>query len=160
MKQLILLSEDDIPRLTAISGNIDVDNLTPYIKMAQDTQLKRILTAPLYDKILNDYSKNNLRGVYLNIYNDFVVDLLVYYSAMNVVLFNSFEVSNGGVYQKEPVNADPLGMEDVEKIATRYRQLGASVELEFNKWIRHNKVKEYKNSGCGDNTNYQLSWYF
>lgn len=161
MKKILLLKEDDIPKLTSISGNVDVDSLTPYIKMAQDTELKRILTIPLYNKILEDFESDRLKGKYKIIYEEFVVDLLVYYSAMNIILFNSFRVDNGGVYQYEPKNATPIEMEEIEKIANRYRRLGAAVELSFTDWIRNNKVTEYSNSGnCNAfNNSFKLPWY-
>lgn len=160
MEQLILLREDDVPRLTTISGNLDIDRITPYIKMAQDTQLKRVLGIPLYQKISEDYENDTLVGLYKTIYEQFVVDMLVYYSAMNIVLFNSFKIDNGGVFQYEPDNASPLEMDEVEKVANRYRMLGASVELTFKDWLGSNKVPEYSGSGsCNSSGNtFQMPW--
>lgn len=160
MSNVLLLKENDIPRLSSISGNTDVDILATYIKMAQDGEMKRILTLPLYNKIVADFESDTLSGVYQTIYEQFVVDILVYYSAMNIILFNSFRVDNGGIYQYEPKNATPLEMDEVEKVANRYRRLGAAVELSFNDWIRSNKVKEYANSGsCSAVGNtFKLPW--
>lgn len=162
MSNILLLSENDIPKLSAVSGNIDIDNMTPYIKMAQDTQLKRMLTINLYNKIVADYENDKLKGEYLFIYNNFIVDFLVYYSAMNIVLFNSFKITNSGVHQLEAKNASVLEMKDIEKVANRYRQLGASVELTFNEYMRTSKIKEYRDgNGCNGNSkpSYQFPWY-
>lgn len=160
-KQLLLLRPDDLPMLSSISGNLDLDSTTPYIKMAQDGELKRILGIDLFKKISDDFESDTLSGVYKIIYEEFVVDMLVYYSAMNIILFNSFKIDNGGIYQFEPDNANPLEMDEIDKIANRYRLMGASVELAFTDWIRNNRVEEFPNSGSCNavNNSFKMSWF-
>jgi hypothetical protein len=43
-------------RLTSISGNIDVNKITPSIWISQITDIERVLTKGLYDKILTDFT--------------------------------------------------------------------------------------------------------
>lgn len=159
-KDLLLLSPNDIPRYTNISGSLDIDRMTPHIRTAQRTQIKRILGQKLYDKILKDFGDNTLAGVYKDIYDNYVVDMLVNYSAYSIVLFNGLRVENAGNVYNEPENSTQADMEDVEKIANRYNRLGASIELEFDKWIKNNKVEEYPNSGsCSAKGNtFKLNW--
>ena len=160
MEEILLLNVDDIPRYTNISGNIDVDRLTVGIRTAQRSELRRILGVALYEKIKSDFENGTLDGLYKTIYENFVVDILVNYSAYNIVIFNSLKVDNAGNFYYEPKNARSADMEDTEKIAQRYLKLGASIELEFNNWIKKNKVAEYPNSGsCSSNNNsFKFNW--
>lgn len=161
MKDVLLLSVNDIPKYTNISSNLDVDRITPYILMAQRTELKRILGIDLYNRILKDFEDNTLTGLYETIYNEFVIDILVNYSAYFIVIFNTLRIDNGGNFYYEPDNARSADVEDTEKIANRFSKLGASVELEFYKWLKSNKVPEVKSSGsCSDKGNsFKMNWF-
>ena len=158
---ILLLSVDDIPRYTSISANLDVDRMTPYIRLAQRTELKRILGIELYNKIVTDFSNDSLAGLYKTIYDEFVVDILVNYSAYNIVLFNSLRIDNAGNFFYEPDDSRSADMEDTEKIAARYQKIAAAIELQFYKWLGNNKIKERPDSGscCTANTNtFKLPW--
>jgi len=72
----LLISIDDIARLSGFDGNIDNDSISPFIFMAQNSEIKRILGTELYNKIVNDYENETLTGSYLEIYNEKVNDLL------------------------------------------------------------------------------------
>mgnify|MGYP001421930683 CR=1 FL=1 len=158
-KEVLLLRPDDIPRYTNISGNLDLNRITPHIRNSQRTYIKRVLGKSLYEKILNDFENDTLEGDYENIYEDFVLDMLVNYSAYLIVLFNGLRVENAGNVYNDPDNSTSADMEDVEKIANRYLSLASAVELEFNNWIKNNKITEYPNSGsCKTVTTYSLPW--
>lgn len=161
MEDILLLNVNDIPALTHISGNLDVDRMTVSIRTAQRTELKRILGIDLYNKILKDFSEGTLTGVYKTIYDEFVVDILVNYSAYNIVLFNALRVDNAGNFFYEPDDARSADMEDTEKIASRYQKLAAAIELQFYKWLGNNKVAEIAGSGssCASRSNtFKLPW--
>lgn len=159
-KEILLLKANDIPRYTHISGDLDVERIVSSIRTAQRTEIKRILGLPLYNKILFDFENDILDGDYLTIYQEFVVDMLVNYSAYYIVLFNGMRVENAGNLYNDPENSSSADIEDTEKIANRYNRLAASYELAFNKWISKNKVPEYPNSGSCENKNnsFKLNW--
>ena len=161
MEEVLLLSPDDIFKYTNISSNLDLDRITPHIRNTERTHIRRILGQSLYDKIKTDFENDALDGVYKEIYNNYVVDMLVNYSAYFIVLFNGLRVENAGNLYNDPDNSTQADIEDVEKIAQRYNKLGAAIELEFDKWIKNNKVTEYPNSGsCSTKGNtFQLNWH-
>lgn len=160
MNDILLLSTNDIPMLTSISGNMDLDRISPFIKLTQRNELKRILGTELYNKILLDFENNDLKGIYKTIYENYIIDILVNYSAYNIVIFNGMRIDNGGNYFSQPNNAISATMDETEKIAKRYQQLGAAMELQFNEFVKENKIKEIKGSGCNKNKNsYKFPWY-
>lgn len=161
MEDILLLSVDSIPMYTQISGNLDVDRMTVGIRLAQRTELKRILGIDLYNKILLDFSNDDLQGLYKTIYDEFVIDILVNYSAYNIVLFNALRVDNAGNFFYEPDDARSADMEDTEKIASRYQKIGAAIELQFYKWLGTNKIPERLDSGscCSSKLNtFKMNW--
>jgi len=48
---VLFVSEDTIKKSTTINGNVDVELLLPYIKVAQDIHIHQLLGTDLYDKI-------------------------------------------------------------------------------------------------------------
>ena len=160
-EDILMLSVNDIPARSAVSGNIDVDKIAIGIRTAQRTELKRILGIDLYNKILEDFKNDSLTGIYKTIYDEFIIDMLVNYSAYYIVLFNSLRIDNGGNFYYEPDNARSVDIEDTEKLANRFSKMGAAVELQYYKWLKSNKVPEVKGSGsCESKGNsYKLNWF-
>ncbi|KAA5534297.1 DUF6712 family protein [Paenimyroides baculatum] len=161
-KEIIyLLNQNDLPRLTSISGNIDIDYIKPYVKMAQDSNLKTILGEQLYKKIENDFESDSLAGDYLTIYDEYIVDMLVYYSAYYLISFHNYKISNNGILKASPENQETIDNLDIEKIASKYLQLGASVELRFNQEKHKYNIPELQSKNCGDanSGSYQMNWF-
>lgn len=159
----LLLHDNDIPKLTAISGNLDIDKLKPYIYMAQKIDVKRVLGINLYNKIVEDFENDALTGLYETIYNEFVVDLLVYYSAAQYVAFGGFQIDNGGIFRHQPSSTALLPEDSIDKLITRFNNKGASIELVFNDWIKSNPVAEYPIGGDCSGTGYsqyKFPWHF
>lgn len=152
----LLLKTGDIPRLTKLSGNIDIDSLVPFIYTAQKNEIKRVLGLDLYNKILTDFIADTLADNYLIIYDEFIVDMLAYYSAANYMKFAPYQISNGGVYKHAPENAEIVDSLEVDKLITRYYSLGEGVELVFKEWIKDNPVPEYTQS-C-KNKSFKFPW--
>ena len=94
----ILLKSNDIYKLTSLSGNIELDKLTPYMSIAQNMEIKRVLTENLYNKILNDFDNDTLTGLYETIYEEFVVYLMVHYTASHYLVNAAYFQSNGGLF--------------------------------------------------------------
>lgn len=161
-KQIIyLLNQNDLPRLTSISGNMDIDALKPFIKMAQDSNLKSILGENLYNKIENDFINDSLSGEYKKIYEEYVVDMLVYYSAYYLISLHNYKISNNGVLIASPDAHETIDNQTIEKVASKYLQLGASVELRFNNNKSKFNIPELKQNNCGDSGsgNYKMNWF-
>ena len=53
----LIISIDDISRLSGFDGNIDNDSINPFIFMAQNSEIKRILGVNLYNKILSEFER-------------------------------------------------------------------------------------------------------
>jgi len=98
----LLISIKEIAQLSGFKGSIDNDSIQPFIFMAQDSEIKRILGDNLYTKILTDYSNNALAGPYLDIYTNYIAVIEVYFTCSYWLQLGTFEVSQQGAYLITP----------------------------------------------------------
>jgi len=133
----LLISIDDIARLSGFDGNIDNDTINPFIFMAQNSEIKRILGNDLYTKIVSDYENEVLAGDYLTIYNDYVATILAYFTCSFYLQLGVPKVSQNGVYLVTPEKTEQIFDDKTNKMADKYEKLAIGLE---------NKLIEYLNS--------------
>lgn len=130
MTQLII-SIDDISRLSGFDGNIDNDSINPFIFMAQNSEIKRILGVELYNKIVADYENDTLAGNYLAIYNDYIATILAYFTCSYYLQLGVPKVSQNGVYLVTPEKTEQLFNEKSDKMAEKYEKLATGLEIKL-----------------------------
>jgi len=149
------LKENDIPALTSFAGNIDSDSLKPFIFIAQTTDLKRVLGLLLYEKINTDYIADTLSGVYLTIFDNYVIDMLVYFSCSHYIAMNSSKVSNNGIIKTE----QSTDLKEIDRLSARYNQLANSVMVSFQEYMVNIDIPEY-GKNCEDKVKTNIiGWY-
>lgn len=149
------LKENDIPSLTGFAGNIDSDSLKPFIFISQTTDLKRVLGLTLYDKINTDYIANDLTGVYLIIFDNYIVDMLVYFSCSHYIAMNSSKVSNNGIIKPE----QSTDIKEIDRLSARYNSLANNVLVSFEAYMKTIDIPEYgKSCDIAPKTNI-IPWY-
>ena len=79
MSKALFIQKKDITRFTAANGSIDTDKLLPYIDMAQDIDIQRLLGSKLYDKISADITAapQTLTGNYLTLVDTYIKPTLI-----------------------------------------------------------------------------------
>jgi len=142
----LLLNENDIPELTAFSGNIDADSLKPHIYTAQKNDIKRILGLELYTKVYNEYKADTLADEYKIIYEEYIIDMLVYFSCTNYMAFGGYKTANNGIYKTGAEGATIVDFKEVDVLIGRYRQLAVNVELNFYEYMKTISIPEYLTS--------------
>jgi len=150
---------DLMKRLIKMSGNIGGDELSPSIWSAQVTDIKRILTTPLYEKILADFTADTLTGEYLIIYDEYVSLMLVFYATSHFVMNNSIMITRGGNYKHTAENAINADYKEVDRLSKYYRGMGADFELQFYEYMKDKNLPEYT-IGCNVDTNtFKFGWF-
>lgn len=127
----LIISIDDISRLSSFDGNIDNDSINPFIFMAQNSEIKRILGDDLYNKILTDFENDALTGDYLKIYNDYISVILAYYTCSLYLQLAIPKVSQNGVYLVTPEKTEQIFDDKTNAIAQKYEKLAVGLELKF-----------------------------
>jgi hypothetical protein len=156
----LLLNKNDIPALTALSGNIDADSLNPFIGTAQTNDIKRILGADLYEKILEHYKTDSLLDEYKTIYDDYVVNMLVYFAVCFYLSFGGYKISNNGIYKAAIDGGQAVDIKEVNGLVSRYRELATTLELQFYDYMKTIDIPEYNRTQEDENNNNPIiPWY-
>lgn len=154
----ILLGDNDIAKLTNISGNVDLDKLVPFIYMAQQNKIKQMLGIPLYNKIMADYDADTLSGDYKTLYEDYIVDALVYFTAYFYWSVGHYQLDNNGAYRKTVENAETIDGDELIRAAKFFEQQGQVVVMGFEEYVKTVTFPEYPN-GCVGGSSRGLNWY-
>jgi hypothetical protein len=157
MPQLII-KPNDIPRLTALNGNIDIDKLTPYVFQAQTIDIKRILRTDLYEKIVSDYANNDLTGVYKTMYDDYIILILAYYTASYFISFGSYQIVNNGIMKMASEGTTAVEMKDVQFLSEKYKALGIGFESQLYDYLQTIDIPEY-DKNTGQKLKNKSNWY-
>ena len=140
---ILLITPQQVIDKTPFNGNIDYDKLVPCIEDAQVTDLEPLLGQILFDKILDDYESNTLSGLYLDLYDKFLVDYLIRASAKNYFLIGAYQVANGGVYKHTAENAEAISKSEVDFLMVQQRSKMEVYGLRMTRWLVYNKITEY-----------------
>ena len=140
---ILLLKPNDIPRLTSLSGNIDIDSIAPHVFTAQSNDIKRILGNDLYAKILTDYDADTLANEYLTIYNDYVLMMLAYYSAYYFIGIGSYKIVNNGIVKTTIEGGASIDMKEADVLANKYKGMAGTYEIALNEYLLTINIPEY-----------------
>jgi hypothetical protein len=125
----LLTDISSISKLSGFDANIDNDTISPFIFMAQNNEIKRILGDALYLKIVTDYSSvAGLEGNYLLLYNDYIEIILAYFTCSFYLQLGIVKVSQNGAYLVTPEKTQQTP-EDLKKMADRYLKLAVGLEI-------------------------------
>ena len=139
----LLITIDDIARLSGFDGNIDNDSINPFIFMAQNSEIKRILGTGLYNKILLDYENEELAGDYLTIYNDYVATILAYFTCSFYLQLGVPKVSQNGVYLVTPEKTEQIFDDKTGKMADKYEKLAIGLEYKLVEYLNTANLPEW-----------------
>jgi hypothetical protein len=141
---ILLIKARDITKNTPLGGNIDVDRYTSCLWDAQMLKLEPILGVDLYAKISTDFSTNNLTGLYLELYTNFIKPFLIHATAENYLLIGAYQIANGGIYKHTAENAESVTKEEVDYLVVNQRSKAEAYALRLNDWLCKNQLAEYK----------------
>lgn len=109
---------------TNLSGNIDTDKLTPFIKIAQDIHIQGLLGTKLYDKILNGIEDGTISTAYEDFTIKYVKPVLIHYAVADLLAFHAYSVDNGGIFKHSSDTGEVVTKDEVDKIVKKQRDIG------------------------------------
>jgi len=154
----ILIKQDQLTRNTIIGGNIDPDRYLQAIKACQNLLIKPLLGTELYNKIVADYETNSLSGLYLELFDDYVSEMIIHGSAEIYLSQGAYMITNNGITKGKTDNADSVTKEEVDYLVQASRKLYKLYEEQFLDWIKVNTIVEY-NKPCGVKYKTYGSWF-
>jgi hypothetical protein len=126
---VLLVTKDDIYKYTSVSGNVDVDKISPFIKVAQDIEIQTVLGTALYQRILTDVRNDSLTGDYETLLLQYVQPMLIHYAVADLMQFHGYEISNAGIVRNSPENTILPDKNEIDTIVSRQRKIAETYRL-------------------------------
>jgi len=151
MAEFLFVTPEEMASTTVLGGNVDVDKYIPCVASVQLTIIEPLLGTLLYDKISTDAENDDLAGLYLTLYDDFVKPITKNMAVAEYIEIGSYMVTNGGIFKHTGENIEVVDKQEVQFLAGKYRAIAQAMIIRFNKWICKNTITEYK--VCQDEVN-------
>lgn len=134
----LFITAENVKETTSISGTTDNDSILQKIYYAQITDIVRVLGQDLYDKIYTDFP--TLTGDYLIIYNKYLIDMHVFFTAHYFTLFNEVKSSNTG---NNILAGNWQPTQKTVQLSEQYKALAVSVENNFRTFMENSTIPEW-----------------
>lgn len=142
MTTKLFITAEQVKATTSISGGTDNDSINQKIYYAQITDIMRVLGQSLYDKIYADIAGAvPLTGEYLKIFDKYIIDMHVFFTAHYFTLFNEVKSSNTGNNIFQSGNWQPS--EKTVQLSEQYKSLAISVETNFRTYMENSALPEW-----------------
>jgi len=110
----LLIKQDDLSKNTPIGGNVQTSRIVPAIKSAQITKIKPLLGRNLYKKIVKDFEDDTLADQYLELYEDYIVPMLIHVSASHYFSYGAYNISDKGIYKAVGSDSEGVSKNEVD----------------------------------------------
>ena len=149
---VLFVSEDTIKKSTTINGNVDVELLLPYIKVAQDIHIHQLLGTDLYDKIQADITGGTLTGNYQTFTDDYIQPVLIHYALFECLPFLSYKIMNKDIVRKISEQSTPASLEDIKYIREIVKNTAEYYATRLVDYLCNNNhlFPEYNTNSSGD----------
>jgi hypothetical protein len=138
MATALLITRDDIVRLTALNGNTDVDKYIQFVKIAQDIHIQNYLGTKLLQKIQADIIAGTLSGNYESLVETYVKPMLIHWSLVEYLPFAAYTIANKGVYKHSSENSENVEKNEVDFLIEKERQIAQHYTERFIDYIVFN----------------------
>jgi hypothetical protein len=165
MATALLITRDDIVKLTALGGNVDIDKFIQFVLIAQDIHLQNYLGTQLLEKIQSDILANTLSGNYQLLVEKYLKAMLIHWAMVEYLPFAAYTIANAGVYKHTSENSENVEKNEVDFLIEKERSIAQNYTERFLDYISFNQdlFPEYNDNSNGDmypdtRNNYQ-GWF-
>ena len=113
MSYVLFISENKLKDSTAIGGNVDIEFILPYLKVAQKKHIERVLGTDLFEA-------------------------LVHWAFFECIPFLRFKVMNNNIVQKTAENSTPLSRQEANDLREEVRNTAEFYTERLIDYLRHN----------------------
>ena len=152
MAYVLFISENKIKDSTAIGGNVDMEFMLPYIKVAQKKYIETKLGTDLFEKLQSDIRTSSLTGAYQTLVDDYIQDALTHFAFYECLPFLGFKVSNGNIYSKTSETGTALSTDEAQHLREEIRNTAEFYVQRLIDYITNNtsSFPEYSTSSGAD----------
>ena len=139
MAQVLFIKVQDLKKNTILDGNVDVDKLLPYIKLAQEIHIQNFLGTKLYEAIETKITDDTLTGNYLTLVNSYIQPALIHFAMMDYLPFAAYQVKNAGVFKHISENAESVTKSEVDYLVNKEREFAEYYTRRFIDYMANNQ---------------------
>jgi len=152
MAQALFVTRDDIVKLTALSGNIDVDKYTQFIKIAQDIHIQNYLGTKLFNKINDAIVSNTLESPYTTLLSKYIKPMVIHFAMVEYLPFAAYTIANKGVYKHNSENSINAEKNEIDFLVEKERNIAEHYTKRFIDFMSYNQASfpEYYLNSNGD----------
>ena len=152
MATALFISRTDLVKNSIIDGNTDTDKYIQFIRIAQEIEIQNYLGTDLYNKISADIIAGTLSGDYLNLVNDYVQPMLIWWAQVNYIPYAAYQIKNGGVFKHTSENAESASRSEVDYLVQKARNTAEYYTRRFVDYMSFNDnlFPEYRSNSDSD----------
>ena len=152
MASALFVTREDIVKFTALSGNIDVDKYTQFIKIAQDIHIQNYLGSKLFDKINDDIVAGTLASPYTTLLSQYIKPMVIHFAMVEYLPFAAYTIANKGVFKHNSENSTNVEKNEVDFLIEKERDIAQHYTNRFIDYMSYNQVlyPEYNTNSNGD----------
>ena len=146
MATALFISTQDLKKNSIIDGNVDIDKMLQFVKVAQQIDIQNLLGTDLYNKISEDIIADNLTGDYLTLVNTYVQPCLIWFSQMNYIPFAAYTITNKSVLKHSSETAQNVDKNEVDYLcfnnnlfpeynSNTNEDISPDTDTTFNGWV-------------------------
>jgi len=152
MATALFISRTDLVKNSIIDGNTDTDKYIQFIRIAQEIEVQNYLGTDLYNKISADIIAGTLSGDYLNLVNDYVQPMLIWWAQVNYIPYAAYQIKNGGVFKHTSENSESASKSEVDYLVEKARNTAEYYTRRFIDYMSFNDnlFPEYRSNSDSD----------
>lgn len=152
MAQALFITREDIVKFTALSGNIDVDKYTQFIKIAQDIHIQNYLGSKLFNKINDAIVAGTLASPYTTLLSQYIKPMVIHFAMVEYLPFAAYTIANKGVFKHNSENSTNVEKNEVDFLIEKERDIAQHYTNRFIDYMSYNQVlyPEYNTNSNGD----------
>ena len=132
---IYFVTETYLKTNTPITANVDVNDITPYVKTQSDLRIQPILGTYFYNYLLAEYNAQTL-----NPDEELLVakiqPCIAWYSAVDAVFGLSYQLKNKGLQQQSGDFSSSVSRSEVSFGMEHFEQKAAFYETRLREWLR------------------------
>lgn len=155
-RKALFITVGELKRKSVIDGGVDSDKIVQYIEIAQDTHIQNYLGGTLYKKIqqlvVDGEINLSANSHYKLLIDDYIKDMLIWFTQSTYLPFSMFTINNGGVYKHISENSDSASKEEVDGLIQRCRDMAEFYTKRYMDYMCNNSnlYTEYSNNDEGE----------
>jgi len=129
--EAILITRNDLVKLTVLGGNVDTDKFIQFIKIAQDIHIQGYLGTRLLTRIQDDIIAGTLTTPYAELLEKYIKPMLIHFAMVEYIPFAAYTIANKGVFKHNSETGDSVEKNEVDFLVSKERSIANSYVQRF-----------------------------